>query len=106
MRTAPRQIVSKQPDAGRMVELLLGCAPDDASRFRALCEDAQDWSAIFENEKNQSIAGILYQLLSDAGIALPPAVKESVGPRLVREWLSLLKIQAALDEALSRLAAA
>src|SRR5438105_319243 len=90
----------------RMAELLLGCAPGDAARFRALCETVADWGEVFDSEDNQSVGGILYQLLSDAGIALPPAVKERVSRRLALEWLKLLQIRKALDESLSTLSAA
>src|SRR5438094_6472914 len=85
------------------VEQMLACLPEDGARFRTICASVSDWSGIFESEQQDSVWGILYDHLGEAGIELPAAVKKSVEQRLVREWLALLGARTALEEALSSL---
>jgi Uncharacterised nucleotidyltransferase len=92
--------------AERMLELLLSSAADRPAHFKHLCSEVENWDEILHSALHHGVESYLHRCLIDAGILLPPGVKERT-----ERWLAVRDVwqthaQATLQEALRVLDAA
>jgi hypothetical protein len=89
-----------------VLELLLAALPDDVERFQHLCATVPDWSLLLECARRQGVWALLSHHLSAAPCPLPPLVREQADLQRASAQLVQIPLHAALDQALSALAAA
>ncbi len=84
---------------------LLAAIPEDRPRLARLCEEVEDWEALFRLARLHGMAGVLYGEILAAGYALPAEIERREARSRAYEALLHDTLVRALGDALRTLAA-